>query len=141
MGPRLRLDVAAPLHTACPALRRHFDDAEAIDHSTEPPALRCVCGVVIGRLSQAYDVRTLTRRPMADALASLERHGPATGLSHFDADRLGAAAILVRPLRRPGSADGRYGSGPSQATGGALPTRTWNEFIAGLGLPQARVEA
>jgi single-stranded-DNA-specific exonuclease len=42
---------------------------------------------------------------------------------------------------RPTSADGRYGNGHAQATGGALPIAGWNEFIAGLGLPQAQVEA
>jgi single-stranded-DNA-specific exonuclease len=57
---------------------------------------------VIGRLSQAHDVRDATRRAMTDALASFRGHGPVVVLSHFDADGLGAAAILVRALRGAG---------------------------------------
>jgi single-stranded DNA-specific DHH superfamily exonuclease len=57
---------------------------------------------MIGRLSQAGDVRTAVRQAMVDALAAFGREGPIVVLSHFDADGLSAAAILVRALRQAG---------------------------------------
>ena len=39
---------------------------------------------------------------MTDALASFDQRGPIVVLSHFDADGLGAAAILVRALHQAG---------------------------------------
>jgi single-stranded DNA-specific DHH superfamily exonuclease len=57
---------------------------------------------MIGRLSKAGDVRTAARQAMTDALAAFGRDGPIVVLSHFDADGLSAAAILVRALRQAG---------------------------------------
>jgi single-stranded-DNA-specific exonuclease len=44
--------------------------------------------------------------------------------------------------KAPSGADEAYGSGHAQATGGALKTAQWNEFVAGLGFgPEMQVGA
>jgi single-stranded-DNA-specific exonuclease len=62
---------------------------------------------------------------------------------HFAARSASGRDLIACRLaeHRPPDADGRYGNGHAQATGGALPIASWNIFIAGLGLPQAQVDA
>ena len=43
--------------------------------------------------------------------------------------------------RRPAGADGRYGNGHRQATGGALTAGQWNDWVAALGFPEQKVAA
>ena len=67
-------------------------------------------------------------------------HGYRPGWVHF-ATRSASGRDLIAFLaaHRPPGADGRYGNGHAQATGGALALADWNIFIEGLGLPQARI--
>lgn len=57
---------------------------------------------MIGRLSDAADVREASRAAMVDALEQFGRTGPIVILSHFDADGLASAAILTRALEAGG---------------------------------------
>jgi single-stranded DNA-specific DHH superfamily exonuclease len=71
---------------------------------TEPCVPSFVDGQMISRLSEASDVRAAAQTAMLDALASFRSAGSVIVLSHFDADGLSAAAILVRALGRAGRA-------------------------------------
>ena len=64
------------------------------------------------------------------------------GWVHFAA-RSATGRNLVEFLaeHRPPGADGRYGNGHAQATGGALPLESWNSFVADLGFPEQQVPA
>ena len=42
---------------------------------------------------------------------------------------------------RPPGADGRYGNGHAQATGGALCPADWNAFVQAIGFPDQQVPA
>ena len=64
------------------------------------------------------------------------------GWVHFAArSASGRDLIAFLAEHRPANADGRYGNGHTQATGGALRNADWNDFIQGLGFPQAQVQA
>jgi single-stranded-DNA-specific exonuclease len=41
--------------------------------------------------------------------------------------------------RRSPGADGHYGSGHRQATGGALRHGDWNDFVSALGFPEEQI--
>ncbi len=86
------------------------------------------------------------RAAMARAASRQDRHRGQSGIPA----RLGAFRGPLRhrpqPHRLPGrapaaNADGRYGNGHAQATGGALRAADWNSFVTGLGIPQAQVSA
>ena len=65
------------------------------------------------------------------------------GWVHFSV-RSASGVNLIAFLREraPAPADENYGSGHEQATGGALSTDGWNEFVAGLGFgPDVQVGA
>lgn len=68
--------------------------------------------------------------------------GYRTGWVHFSV-RSATGVNLIDFLRRnaPASADEGYGGGHEQASGGALPTEAWNEFVGALGFgPEAEVD-
>ena len=57
---------------------------------------------IVGSLSPDGDVRAAARDAMTAALATFKRGRPILVVSHFDADGLTAAAILIRALRQAG---------------------------------------
>ncbi len=57
---------------------------------------------MLGRLSQGSDHHAAASGALSDALERFDRSRPITVVSHFDADGLSAAAILVRALTRAG---------------------------------------
>jgi single-stranded-DNA-specific exonuclease len=82
------------------------------------------------------------RGRLKDKIVIAANKGYRPGWVHFAArSASGRDLIAFLAEHRPPSADGRYGNGHAQATGGALPIAAWNDFIAGLGLPQAKVNA
>lgn len=82
------------------------------------------------------------RGRLRDKIVIAANSGYRPGWVHFAARSASGRDLLAFLARhRPAGADGRYGNGHAQATGGALPIAQWNDFVAGLGLPQARVEA
>lgn len=82
------------------------------------------------------------RGRLKDKIVIAANRGYRPGWVHFAArSATGRDLVAFLAEHRPAGADGRYGNGHAQATGGALPAANWNQFIAGLGLPQAQVEA
>ncbi|GGB40769.1 hypothetical protein GCM10011380_32790 [Sphingomonas metalli] len=82
------------------------------------------------------------RGRLRDKIVIAANRGYRPGWVHFAArSASGRDLIAFLAEHRPAGADGRYGNGHAQATGGALPASGWNAFVAGLGLPQAQVEA
>lgn len=82
------------------------------------------------------------RGRLKDKIVIAANRGYRPGWVHFAArSASGRDLITFLAEHRPVGADGRYGNGHAQATGGALPVALWNNFIAGLGLPQAKVDA
>jgi hypothetical protein len=82
------------------------------------------------------------RGRLKDKIVIAANRGYRPGWVHFAArSATGRDLLAFLAEHRPAGADGRYGNGHAQATGGALPAAIWNDFIAGLGLPQAQVTA
>jgi single-stranded DNA-specific DHH superfamily exonuclease len=130
---------ALALHAAKAEVRAAMDEAKRV-----PPL---VAGdVALLRLNSPCQIHPLIaqqwRGRLKDRIVIAANRGYRTGWVHFAArSASGRDLIAFLAEHRPGGADGRYGNGHAQATGGALPIAGWNEFIAGLGLPQAQVEA
>ncbi|MCJ2065696.1 phosphoesterase [Methylobacterium sp. J-088] len=77
-----------------------------------------------------------------DKIVIAANAGYRPGWVHFAArSASGRDLIAFLAEHRPTSADGRYGNGHAQATGGALRNADWNGFIRELGFPQAQVDA
>ncbi|WP_374294158.1 DHH family phosphoesterase [Sphingomonas sp.] len=82
------------------------------------------------------------RGRLRDKIVIAANSGYRPGWVHF-ATRSATGRDLLAFLaeHRPDGADGRYGNGHAQATGGALPVEIWNRFVSGLGLPEGQVPA
>jgi single-stranded-DNA-specific exonuclease len=79
---------------------------------------------------------------LSDKIVIAANAGYRRGWVHFAArSASGRDLIAFLADHRPANADGRYGNGHAQATGGALRTADWNGFIRRLGFPQAQVDA
>lgn len=80
------------------------------------------------------------RGRLKDKIVIAANRGYRPGWVHFAArSATGRDLIDFLAQHRPPNADGRYGNGHRQATGGALRNPDWNAFVSGLGLPQAQV--
>ena len=82
------------------------------------------------------------RGRLKDKIVLAANTGYRPGWVHFAA-RSARGQNLVEFLsrHRPPGADGRYGNGHAQATGGALQPADWNAFVTGLGFPEEQVPA
>jgi single-stranded DNA-specific DHH superfamily exonuclease len=153
-GPALRLLLRADGPKAitkgddADALALHAAKAEvraAMDEGKRAPPL--VAGdVALIQLDSPCQIHPLIaqqwRSRLKDKIVIAANRGYRPGWVHFAArSASGRDLIAFLAEHRPPNADGRYGNGHAQATGGALPNADWNGFIAGLGLPQAQVDA
>ncbi|MFS0770821.1 hypothetical protein [Sphingomonas sp. 1P08PE] len=130
---------ARALHAAKAEVRTAMDEGKRV-----PPLV--VGDVALIRLDSPCQIHPLIaqqwRGRLKDKIVIAANRGYRPGWVHFAArSASGRDLIAFLAAHRPAGADGRYGNGHAQATGGALPIAVWNEFIAGLGLPQAQVEA
>lgn len=130
---------AQALHAAKAEVRAAMDEGKRI-----PPLV--VGDVALIGLNSPCQIHPLIaqqwRGRLKDKIVIAANRGYRPGWVHFAArSATGQDLIAFLARHRPAGADGRYGNGHAQATGGALPIAGWNEFIAGLGLPQAQVEA
>jgi len=127
------------LHAAKAEVRAAMEEGKRV-----PPLV--VGDVALIQLNSPCQIHPLVaqqwRGRLKDKIVIAANRGYRPGWVHF-ATRSAGGRDLIAFLaeHRPAGADGRYGNGHEQATGGALPISGWNEFIAGLGLPQAQVEA
>ncbi|SFP54173.1 DHH family phosphoesterase [Sphingomonas rubra] len=80
------------------------------------------------------------RGRLKDKVVIAANKGYRDGWVHFAArSATGRDLIAFLAEHRPAGADGRYGNGHAQATGGALRLADWNSFVAGLGFPEQQV--
>jgi single-stranded DNA-specific DHH superfamily exonuclease len=78
------------------------------------------------------------RGRLKDKVVIAANSGYRPGWVHFAARSASGRDLLAfLAEHRPADADGRYGNGHAQATGGALPIAAWNAFVTGLGYPDA----
>ena len=82
------------------------------------------------------------RGRLKDKIVLAANTGYRDGWIHFAA-RSARGDNLVDYLarHRPPGADGRYGNGHAQATGGALTPADWNAFVQSIGFPDQQVPA
>ena len=153
-GPALRLLVRAngpkeitkgrdadalTLHAAKAEVRAAMDEAKRV-------APLVVGDVALIQLDSACQIHPLIaqqwRGRLRDKIVIAANRGYRPGWVHFAArSATGRNLIDFLAEHRPPNADGRYGSGHAQATGGALQTADWDGFVAGLGIPRAKVSA
>ncbi|RST31386.1 DHH family phosphoesterase [Sphingomonas ginkgonis] len=130
---------ALALHTAKAEVRTAMEAAKRA-----PPQI--AGDVALIQLDSECQIHPLVaqqwRMRLKDKIVIAANRGYRAGWVHFAA-RSASGRNLIDFLaeHRPANADGRYGNGHAQATGGALRSADWNAFIAGLGLPQAQVPA
>jgi hypothetical protein len=109
-----------------------------------PPAVNAELALI--QLDSACQIHPLVaqqwRSRLRDKIVIAANRGYRPGWVHFAArSASGRDLIAFLAEHRPPNADGLYGNGHAQATGGALRNPDWNRFIAELGFPQAQVPA
>ncbi|HVF95053.1 MAG TPA: phosphoesterase [Sphingomonas sp.] len=128
------------------ALALHAAKAEvraAMDVAKRAPPL-VVGDVALIALDSPCQIHPLIaqqwRGRLRDKIVIAANRGYRPGWVHFAA-RSASGRDLIDFLaeHRPPNADGRYGNGHAQATGGALRLADWNRFVADLGITQAQV--
>ena len=129
---------ALALHAAKAEVRAAMDAAKRA-----PPAI--VGDVALIRLHTPCQIHPLIaqqwRGRLRDKIVIAANSGYRPGWVHFAArSASGRDLIAFLADHRPTNADGRYGNGHAEATGGALTVADWNDFIVALGHPQAQVE-
>ena len=122
-------DVLA-LHAAKAEVRAAMDEAKRA-------APLVVGDVALIRLNSACQIHPLIaqqwRGRLLDKIVIAANRGYRPGWVHFAArSATGRNLIDFLAEHRPADADGRYGNGHAQATGGALQAADWNSFITGL---------
>ncbi len=128
---------ALALHAAKAEVRVAMDEAKRV-------APLVVGDVALIRLDSACQIHPLIaqqwRGRLRDKVVIAANRGYRPGWVHFAArSATGRNLIDFLAEHRPANADGRYGNGHAQATGGALRVADWNGFVTGLGMPQAQV--
>lgn len=123
-------DVAA-LHAAKAEVRQAVEAARKA-------APRVIGDVALIRFTSPCQIHPLIaqqwRGRLRDKIVIAANDGYREGWVHFAARSASGRDLLAfLAEHRPGGADGRYGNGHAQATGGALPLPVWDCFIAGLG--------
>lgn len=118
---------------------------EAMDMAKRVPP-RVVGDVALIAFSSGCQIHPLVaqqwRGRLKDKIVIAANTGYRPGWVHFAArSASGRDLIAFLAEHRPPGADGRYGNGHVQATGGALRPADWNVFIAGLGFPEQQVPA
>jgi single-stranded-DNA-specific exonuclease len=82
------------------------------------------------------------RGRLKDKIVLAANTGYRPGWVHFAARSAGGENLVDYLARhRPAGADGRYGNGHAQATGGALRPADWNAFVQAIGFPDQQVPA
>lgn len=129
---------AKALHAAKAEVRAAMDEGKRM-----PPLV--VGDVALILLDSPCQIHPLIaqqwRARLKDKIVIAANRGYRPGWVHFAArSASGRDLIAFLAEHRPTGADGRYGNGHAQATGGALPITGWNEFVGSLGMPKAKLE-
>lgn len=126
------------------ALRDARAEVKAAMDMAKRVAPRVVGDVALIAFSSGAQVHPLVaqqwRGRLRDKVVIAANTGYRDGWVHFAArSASGRDLVAFLAAHRPAGADGRYGNGHAQATGGALPFPIWNDFVAGLGFPEQQV--
>ena len=82
------------------------------------------------------------RGRLKDKIVIAANTGYRDGWVHFAArSATGADLLHFLAEHRPDGADGHYGNGHAQATGGALKPDAWNAFVTELNFPEEAIAA
>ena len=119
--------------------------AEALDAAKRVPP-RVVGDVALIRFHAGQQIHPLIaqqwRGRLKDKIVLAANTGYREGWVHFAArSATGRDLVAFLAEHRPPGADSRYGSGHTQATGGALRYPDWNRFVSELGFPEQQVPA
>ncbi|GJD46119.1 hypothetical protein AFCDBAGC_3999 [Methylobacterium cerastii] len=130
---------ASALHAAKAEVRAAMEVVKRV-----PPAIGGDVALIV--LDSPCQIHPLIaqqwRGRLKDKVVIAANVGYRPGWVHFAArSASGRDLIAFLAEHRPANADGRYGNGHAQATGGALRNADWNGFVRGLGFPKAEVEA
>ena len=151
-GPALRLLLTADgpraitKGTDSDVLALHAAKAEvraAMEVAKRAPPM-VVGDVALVQLDSACQIHPLVaqqwRGRLKDKVVIAANRGYRPGWVHFAArSASGRDLIAFLADHRPPDADGRYGNGHAQATGGALRIADWNRFVADLGIAQGQI--
>ena len=126
------------------ALRQARTEVKAAMEMAKRVAPRVVGDVALIAFSSGCQVHPLVaqqwRGRLKDKVVIAANTGYRRGWVHFAArSATGRDLVAFLAEHRPAGADGRYGNGHAQATGGALRLADWNSFITGLGFPEQQV--
>lgn len=126
------------------ALRDARAEVKAAMDMAKRVAPRVVGDVALIAFASGAQVHPLVaqqwRGRLRDKVVIAANTGYRDGWVHFAArSASGRDLVAFLAAHRPAGADGRYGNGHAQATGGALPYPIWNDFVAGLGFPEQQV--
>ncbi|WP_121118361.1 DHH family phosphoesterase [Croceibacterium ferulae] len=120
------------------ALRAAKAEVREAVEAARKVAPRIVGDVALIRFTSPCQIHSLIaqqwRGRLRDKIVIAANDGYREGWVHFAARSASGRDLLAfLAEHRPQGADGRYGNGHAQATGGALPLPIWDRFIAGLG--------
>lgn len=120
------------------ALRAAKAEVREAVEAARKVAPRIVGDVALIRFTSPCQIHPLIaqqwRGRLRDKIVIAANDGYREGWVHFAARSASGRDLLAfLAEHRPEGADGRYGNGHAQATGGALPRSIWDRFIAGLG--------
>jgi len=118
---------------------------EALDVAKRVPP-RVMGDVALIRFDSGCQIHPLIaqqwRGRLKDKIVLAANTGYRPGWVHFAArSATGRNLVDFLAAHRPAGADGRYGNGHAQATGGALRPADWNAFVTDLGFPDQQVPA
>ena len=144
-GPK---EIISGQHPETEALRAAREEVKAALEAAKRIGPKVRNGVALIRFHSACQIHPLVaqawRGRLKDNIVLAANTGYRPGWVHFAARTAARDVDLIRFLAEhaPPGADENYGSGHTQATGGALRPGDWNHFIAGLGFgPEEQVQA
>lgn len=142
-GPKIVTREPSPERDALIAAKEEVKAAVEAARRAPP---RVVGDVALIRFSSPCQIHPLIaqqwRGRLKDKIVLAANDGYRDGWVHFAArSATGRDLIDFLAAYRPAGADGRYGAGHAQATGGALRLAEWRAFAAGLGFPEQQAAA
>ncbi|WP_375390609.1 DHH family phosphoesterase [uncultured Sphingomonas sp.] len=142
-GPKIVTREPSPERDALIAAKEEVKAAVEAARRTPP---RVVGDVALIRFSSPCQIHPLIaqqwRGRLKDKIVLAANDGYRDGWVHFAArSATGRDLIDFLAAHRPAGADGRYGAGHAQATGGALRLAEWRAFAAGLGFSEQQAAA
>ena len=142
-GPKVVTKEPGPEREALLAAKAEV--AAELDAAKRTPP-RVVGDVALIRFHSPTQIHPLIaqqwRGRLKDKIVIAANSGYRDGWVHFAArSATGRDLLAFLAQHRPDGADGRYGNGHAQATGGALRHPEWNAFVERIGFPEGKITA